>query len=93
MTAFAVVNQKIAVVSFAAKLEKYQRIFDVGIPENTADHFFRHYTWNIWKLLIFPVEISQSEQQRLKKKSYGPDHQNMKTWSKCKYCQSQDYRN
>ena len=44
------------------------KIYSGAKRQNTADHSLRHYTHNVWKLLIFAMEISQSEQQRLKSK-------------------------
>ena len=36
--------------------------------ENTDEQFLRHYTRNIYEILIFPVEVSHIEQQWVKRK-------------------------
>ena len=51
---------------------KYRWIFNAGIKITDDPSRCHNYTCKIWKLLIFQVEISQSEQQRLKKEVLRP---------------------
>ena len=47
-------------------------------------HFVHQYTRNIYKFLMFPVEINHREKQRLKKNNYSPEFHNFKKQSKQK---------
>ena len=63
-------------------INKMPMNFDAGLSEKTGDHFLRHCIPNAWKIIIFPpVEMGRCEQQRLKRKNYSPDHQDMKMQS------------
>ena len=49
---------------------KYRRIFNAGVPGNTNDYFFRHFSPCTRKLPFLQIEISHNQYKRLKSETH-----------------------